>query len=83
VKEVFVNSVRDLLDFLITEAQGQANKPVSHMLRADKLKFIRFLDQKGAFLITRSGDTVCDFLKISKYTLYRYLEIVRGEREDT
>lgn len=82
VREVFVNSVRDLLEYLIREAQSQADKPVSQMLRADKLQFIRFLDQKGAFLITRSGDTVCDFLGISKYTLYRYLEIVRGERED-
>jgi predicted transcriptional regulator YheO len=82
VKEVFVNSVQDLLDYLINEAYTQTGKAVSRMLRADKLQFIRFLDQKGAFLITRSGDAVCDFLGISKYTLYRYLEIVRGEPSD-
>ncbi|MDR2071543.1 MAG: helix-turn-helix transcriptional regulator [Treponema sp.] len=83
VKEVFVNSVQELLDYLIGEALAQTGKTVSRMLRADKLNFIRFLDQKGAFLVTRSGDVVCDFLGISKYTLYRYLDIVRGEREDT
>ncbi|GHT66521.1 hypothetical protein FACS1894110_10340 [Spirochaetia bacterium] len=83
VKEIFTNSVQDLLEYLITESQSQIGRPVSAMTRADKLQFIRFLDQKGAFLITRSGDTVCEFLKISKYTLYRYLEIARGEREDT
>jgi predicted transcriptional regulator YheO len=83
VKEVFANSVRDLLDYLINEAQAQIGKPASQMLKADKLQFIRFLDQKGAFLITHSGSAVCDFLKISKYTLYRYLEISRGECEDT
>jgi predicted transcriptional regulator YheO len=82
-KEVFVNSVRELLDYLIGEAHAQIGKAVSQMRRADKLRFIRFLDQKGAFLITRSGDAVCDFLGISKYTLYRYLEIVRNQREDT
>lgn len=80
VKEVFVNSVQDLLEYLINEAQGQINKPASKMTRDDKLQFIRFLDEKGAFLITRSGDTVCDFLGISKYSLYRYLETARGER---
>jgi predicted transcriptional regulator YheO len=79
VKEVFVNSVRELLDFLIGEAAAQAGKAVSQMKLADKLQFVRFLDQKGAFLITHSGDAVCEFLKISKYTLYRYLEIVRGK----
>lgn len=80
VKEVFVNSVQDLLEYLINEAQGQINKPASKMTRDEKLQFIRFLDEKGAFLITRSGDTVCDFLGISKYSLYRYLETARGER---
>jgi predicted transcriptional regulator YheO len=82
VKEVFVNSVRELLDYLIGEAAAQAGKTVPQMKLADKLQFIRFLDQKGAFLITRSGDAVCEFLKISKYTLYRYLEIVRGGEEN-
>jgi predicted transcriptional regulator YheO len=79
VKEVFVNSVRELLDYLINEAAVQAGKTVPQMKLADKLQFVRFLDQKGAFLITRSGDAVCEFLRISKYTLYRYLEIVRGK----
>jgi predicted transcriptional regulator YheO len=79
VKEVFVNSVRELLDYLIGEAAAQAGKTVSQMKLADKLQFVRFLDRKGAFLITRSGDAVCEFLRISKYTLYRYLEIVRGK----
>jgi predicted transcriptional regulator YheO len=79
VKEVFVNSVRELLDYLIAEAHAQVGKTVSQMRLADKLQFVRFLDQRGAFLITRSGDAVCDFLNISKYTLYRYLELVRGE----
>jgi predicted transcriptional regulator YheO len=81
VKEVFVNSVLELLDYLIGEAAAQAGKAVSQMKLADKLQFVRFLDRKGAFLITHSGDTVCEFLKISKYTLYRYLEIVRGKEE--
>jgi predicted transcriptional regulator YheO len=82
VKEIFVNSVRELLDYLVGEAAAQVGKTASQMKLADKLQFIRFLDQKGTFLITHSGDTVCEFLKISKYTLYRYLEIVRGREEN-
>jgi predicted transcriptional regulator YheO len=80
IKEVFVNSVRELLDYLIIDSYTRLGKTVPQMRQADKLQFVRFLDEKGAFLITHSGDTVCDFLKISKYTLYRYLEIVREEQ---
>jgi predicted transcriptional regulator YheO len=70
------------MNFLIEEAQTHVGKPLSQMQQADKLQFIHFLDQKGAFLITRSGDAVCDFLDISKYTLYRYLKIVRNGQKD-
>ncbi|MDR3284208.1 MAG: helix-turn-helix transcriptional regulator [Treponema sp.] len=82
VTEIFANSVQELLEYLMGEALAQIGKSVSQMNRDDKLQFIHFLDQKGAFLITRSGDMVCDFLKISKYTLYRYLEITREEHEE-
>jgi predicted transcriptional regulator YheO len=81
VEEVFVNSVRELLDYLLGEALARTGKAVSQMRLADRLQFVRFLDQKGAFLITHSGDVVCEFLNISKYSLYRYLEIIRGEQK--
>ena len=35
--------------------------------------------QERCLLISKSGDRVCDHLHISKFTLYKYLEIVRGE----
>lgn len=39
---------------------------------------IEYLDNRGAFLITRSSDRVCDALGISKFTLYNYLEQIRS-----
>ena len=76
-KEVFVNNVNELLDYLIQEALHTVNKPVSLMDREDKRQFLRYLDEKGAFIISKSGDRVCDILQISKYTLYNYLDSVR------
>ena len=35
---------------------------------------VQFLSESGAFLITRSGDKVSQFLGISKYTLYSYFD---------
>ena len=68
-----------LLEHLISEATAATGKPVEKLTKADKLKFLDYLDKKGAFLISKSGDRVCDHLHISKFTLYKYLEIVRGE----
>ena len=48
---------------------------------ADKLKFLEYLDSKGAFLITKSSERVCEYLGISRYTLYNYLDLLRSKQE--
>lgn len=78
VTEVFVNDVSELLDYLLQECHKEIGKPVSHMTKEDKMKAIDYLDKKGAFLVKKAGDRVCQFLDISKYTLYNYLDEVRG-----
>ncbi|MDK6820223.1 helix-turn-helix domain-containing protein, partial [Klebsiella pneumoniae] len=44
------------------------------MTKDDKIKCIQFLNNKGAFLVTKSGDKVSNFFNISKYTLYSYID---------
>ena len=44
------------------------------MDREDKIRAIRFLNDAGALLITKSGDKIAAFFGISKYTLYSYLD---------
>ena len=83
IKEAFFNNVNELLDYMIQEAQAQVNKPVAQMDRADKQAFLKYLDDKGAFVISKSGERVCDFLGISKYTLYTYLDVVRNGGDKT
>ena len=58
-----------------------AGKPAALMDKTDKIRAIRYLDQAGAFLVTRSGEKVCQYFGISKYTLYAYLGAERdGEQ---
>lgn len=80
VNETFVNDVNELVDILIQEAQQVIGKPVAMMTKEDKIKGIKYLDQKGLFLIKKSGDKACDYFGISKYTLYNYLEEARSEK---
>lgn len=72
--QAITRSVADLLDELIAQSVKLVGKPVALMSKEDKVKAIRFLNETGAFLITKSGDKVCKFFGISKYTLYSYID---------
>ncbi|SNS91063.1 Predicted transcriptional regulator YheO, contains PAS and DNA-binding HTH domains [Anaerovirgula multivorans] len=77
VNEVFANNVNELLDYFIIECQKKIGKLPDAMSKEEKISAIQYLDKKGVFLITKSGDRVCEYLGISKYTLYTYLDISR------
>lgn len=73
-KEI-THSVNDLLDHLIEESVALVGKPVALMNKEDKVTAIQFLNDSGAFLITKSGDKVASYFGISKYTLYSYIDV--------
>ncbi len=77
-KETFTKDVNTLLNNLIEDAHHYVGKEPENMTKEDKLMFIHYLDERGAFLITKSGTRVCNYLNISKYTLYNYRDIGRG-----
>lgn len=79
--EIFANDVSQVLDYLILQADNLIGKPVNKMNREDKINFIKYLDQKGAFLITKASEKVYEHLNISRYTLYNYLDLIRKENE--
>lgn len=67
--------VNSLLDELIRQSVDLVGVPVAFMTKEDKIRAIQFLNDSGAFLITKSGDKVSKFFGISKYTLYSYVDI--------
>ena len=67
-------NVTDLLNDLIDESTRQVGKPVPLMTREDKIKAIKFLNDRGALLITKAGDKISKHFGISKYTLYSYID---------
>lgn len=71
--EKIVN-INDMLDDLIQQSVVLVGKPVALMNKDDKVKAIQFLNQNGAFLVTKSGDKVAKYFGISKYTLYSYID---------
>ena len=79
--EFFANDVNELLDYLLQKSQNVVGKSVESMLKENKMKAIEFLDDKGAFLITKSGNKVCQYFDISKFTLYNYLDEIRNRKK--
>ena len=77
--EKIVN-INDLLDDLIEQSVALVGKPVALMNKDDKVKAIRFLNQNGAFLVTKSGDKIAKYFGISKYTLYSYIDTKQEEK---
>lgn len=68
------NNVNELLDELLVEAEKRIGKPAALMSKAEKVEAIQFLNNAGAFLITKSGDKISKYFGISKYTLYSYID---------
>ena len=83
--EPIINNVQDLLNLLIQQSVDLIGKPVALMNKEDKMEAIRFLNDKGAFLITKSGDKVSKYFGISEYTLYNYIDLKKknGQKTET
>jgi len=76
------HNVNDLLDSLIEQSVALVGKPVALMSKDDKVTAIQYLNDAGAFLITKSGDKVSAYFGISKFTLYSYLEVGKQQKEE-
>lgn len=80
--EIFANNVGDILNYLLVHAQQKIGKPVADMSREDKIEFLNYLDERGAFLISKANEKIGSYLGISKFTLYHYLDIARNENKE-
>ena len=74
-------NINDVLNELIAQSVQLVGKPVALMNKDEKIRAIQFLNQSGAFLVTKSSDKVAKYFGISKYTLYSYLDINKQQEE--
>lgn len=80
--EQIVTNVSDLLDTLIDQSVALVGKPAALMNKEEKIRAIQFLNDAGAFLITKSGDKVSKYFGISKFTLYSYIDVNNRKQEE-
>lgn len=75
-------NVGELLDELLWKSTELIGKPVSLMNKDDKMRAIRYLNSKGALLITKSGDKIAKYFGVSKFTLYSYIDSKQEETDN-
>lgn len=75
--ERITTSVADLLDDLIAQAVALVGVPAGEMTKAQRCQAIKYLNDAGAFLISKAADKITDYFGISKFTLYSDLNSVK------
>ena len=75
--EFFDGNIDTLLDALLNECLRKIGKDVDQMTKEDKVEAIRYLDEKGVFLVKKSTEKVAAFFNMSKFSIYNYLDDIR------
>ncbi|MBB5154825.1 helix-turn-helix domain-containing protein [Saccharopolyspora phatthalungensis] len=61
------------LDRMIRTLEGELGGRLPDLPRADKQRAVRLLEERGAFTLRKSVETVAKALGVSRFTVYNYL----------
>jgi len=77
-EETFPPDVDSLQRFLVDRAIAKVGVAAPEMKKQHKAAVVRELDEAGFFLIRDSVDHVAGQLEVTRYTIYNYLNEIRG-----
>ena len=72
------DNISDMVDDLIQRIVGSS--PVETMSRDQRIEKVRFMEEKGIFLMKGSVEKAAEVLGVNKVTIYSYLDEIRGKR---
>lgn len=64
------------LDRLIESIELELGGRLRDLRREDKQRAVRLLDERGAFVLRRAVEDVADAMRISRITVYNYLNAI-------
>lgn len=71
-------NVMEIINGLILKIIGDAN--VRELPRKRLVEIVKFMDDKGIFLVKGMIDKVADLMGVSRVTIYSYLDEAKGKR---
>lgn len=66
--------VMQIVNHIIEQSIITVGKPVDTLSKNERMEIVKFLDEKGVFLIKGGVEKVAAALKVSRYTIYSYLD---------
>lgn len=78
VTEDVDQDIMAVIDELILRIIG--NVDVKNLTRKKSVEIIKFMDEKGIFLVKGAVDKVASIMGVSKVTIYSYLDEAKGRR---
>lgn len=71
----------DGLARLIAAVEEELGGPLATLSRPEKQHAVRLLEERGAFEMRRSAETVAEALGLTRFTVYNYLNRVRASAD--
>lgn len=71
--EFFYGSLDDILNQMMNEELRSIGKNIHDLSKDDKVRFVQDLDKKGFFLIKKSASLLANYLGMSRFSIYNYL----------
>ena len=68
------------LQEIFEESLAAIGKPAGELNKADRMHLVALMDQKNAFSFRKSVPFVASQLKVSRYTVYKYLDELAKEK---
>ncbi len=72
----------DGLARLIADVQAELGGPLDTLSRPEKQHAVRLLEERGAFEMRRSAETVAEAMGLTRFTVYNYLNRIRETAAD-
>lgn len=70
--------VLSIIDSLISSTIGGAD--IKNLNKTKNVEIIKFMDDKGIFLVKGAIDKVADLMGVSRVTIYSYIDEARGKK---
>jgi hypothetical protein len=80
--EAGATDLSDGLSRLIGDVEEELGGSLADLSRAEKQHAVRLLEERGAFEMRRSAETVAEALGLTRFTVYNYLNRIRGDAAD-
>lgn len=81
--EAYVQDVDELTDLLLQRAVAFQQVPVELMRKEHKLEVVRHVRAGGMFLLRDAVETVAAALRVSRFTIYNYINEIEHEEVGT